>query len=56
MKAMISLSPSNDDLPQIYNEMNNDPIMMPPLFSTFKKDKIINFFDVLVMLHLSESA
>ena len=44
MKAMISPSLSNDDLPQISNAMKNEPIKMSPFFSIFTKDKIFNCF------------
>ena len=44
IKAMISPSLSNDDLPQIANGMKNEPITSSPFFSTSTKDKIINCF------------
>lgn len=44
MKATKSPNLSNDNLPQIANEMRNKPIGMLPFFSTFTKDKNINCF------------
>ena len=43
-KEMRSLSLSNDGLPQITNGIQNEPITISTFFSTFTKDKIINFF------------